>query len=1050
MADQKEKRQRLALAICDFLSSSIKNGIIKEDDAEGIEVAIQCIGEAFGVDPEQPGSLSIKPATLPTIFDVFLQTQKKVAGKSEPSKAEEKEAQKAKAEALKTQGNKLMAEKKYDEAIQKYTEAVELDPSNAVFYANRAAAYSQKGDHENAVEDAKLSVEADPDYSKGYSRMGHAYFCLGKFAEAVDSYDRGLRLDPGNASMKQSQAAAQQKLNETTGGVSRSGGSEDAAGAGGLPGMGGPGGMDFASMLSNPNFMSMASQMMSNPAVSQMLNNPAVAQMAQNLMQDPSALQNLMSNPDIAKMAAGLSDKKQSGDRENMRAFVSNIDTPLGHNLSRVLSLTVVGSRRDAEPEEEEGSTAEEGEKVPTKNSGDGTRDTYKISGTLSRPKIREEDDGAAGQGTIQPSLPGNFVETGDKKKDSARKEQIERFAVAGRAGKWVSDIVNNDDREELRKSLLAADVIIYDLVQSLDEATWAIDMLSEISDSFVDRPKVFIGVSSVMTWARTKVDQDDPEAFLAEDEYRRRKPHPNFKTHITVEKNIIKAGKKSALQTYVVAAGLIYHSGDSIFHYLFKSAWHNEEELTCFGDGSNVLPTIHLDDLCNILVEVAETTPEAKYFLAIDESKNTLYEITKAISEGLSTGKVKKAPKELALVNKGLPQSDYDMLLVNLRLEPGHVKDMTFEWKYESGIVENINQLVQEYKDARGLHPLKVIVHGPPASGKTHISRQMATHYEIHYINVEIVIKEAVSRLELRIAEAAASEDSEEDVDGLKDFLEEVREACRANNGKYADHHVISFVKERLKSMPSRNQGYVLDGFPTKIEEASNLFKAANEDEGKEERGLQSTDDVIIPDFIISLEASDDFIKERIMNIPEASLELKNTEEVLVRRLEEFRSLNTEENTVLNFFDELEIHPFVIPIESKTAEFIIETVLAHLGTPRNYGPSAEQIAEKRRAEEEKKAKEAAAAEDERIKREKEESERQSKAVAEWNARMEDIRKQEQDVLEAQSVPLRNYLMKYVMPTLTSGLIEVCKARPEDPIDYLAEYLFKHNSIPSQ
>jgi adenylate kinase len=47
------------------------------------------------------------------------------------------------------------------------------------------------------------------------------------------------------------------------------------------------------------------------------------------------------------------------------------------------------------------------------------------------------------------------------------------------------------------------------------------------------------------------------------------------------------------------------------------------------------------------------------------------------------------------------------------------------------------------------------------------------------------------------------------------------------------------------------------------------------------------------------------------------------------------------------------------------------------------------------------------------------------------NARMEEIRKQEQEVLEAQSVPLRNYLMKYVMPTLTSGLIEVCKVRPE-------------------
>ncbi len=38
--------------------------------------------------------------------------------------------------------------------------------------------------------------------------------------------------------------------------------------------------------------------------------------------------------------------------------------------------------------------------------------------------------------------------------------------------------------------------------------------------------------------------------------------------------------------------------------------------------------------------------------------------------------------------------------------------------------------------------------------------------------------------------------------------------------------------------------------------------------------------------------------------------------------------------------------------------------------------------------------------------------------------------------------------MKHVIPTVTAGLIELCKVRPEDPIDYLAEYLFKVNIFP--
>lgn len=40
-------------------------------------------------------------------------------------------------------------------------------------------------------------------------------------------------------------------------------------------------------------------------------------------------------------------------------------------------------------------------------------------------------------------------------------------------------------------------------------------------------------------------------------------------------------------------------------------------------------------------------------------------------------------------------------------------------------------------------------------------------------------------------------------------------------------------------------------------------------------------------------------------------------------------------------------------------------------------------------------------------------------------------------MLEAQSVPIREYLKEQLMPTLTQGLIQCCKARPANPEDYL-------------
>jgi len=42
---------------------------------------------------------------------------------------------------LKAEGNNLFGQKKYDQAAVKFTEAIELDRSNAILYANRAACY---------------------------------------------------------------------------------------------------------------------------------------------------------------------------------------------------------------------------------------------------------------------------------------------------------------------------------------------------------------------------------------------------------------------------------------------------------------------------------------------------------------------------------------------------------------------------------------------------------------------------------------------------------------------------------------------------------------------------------------------------------------------------------------------------------------------------------------------------------------------------------------------------------------------------------------------
>ena len=51
------------------------------------------------------------------------------------------------------------------------------------------------------------------------------------------------------------------------------------------------------------------------------------------------------------------------------------------------------------------------------------------------------------------------------------------------------------------------------------------------------------------------------------------------------------------------------------------------------------------------------------------------------------------------------LQQSDFDMLLVSLRMDAVHAKEsMRIGWVSEAGMVENIAAVIKEYKDSRNL----------------------------------------------------------------------------------------------------------------------------------------------------------------------------------------------------------------------------------------------------------------------------------------------------------------------------------------------------------
>ncbi|KAJ8342007.1 hypothetical protein SKAU_G00319350 [Synaphobranchus kaupii] len=249
MADTK----RLAFSIIQFLHSQLNAESLSADVQESLEVAVQCLETAFGVSTEDQ-SLAVTK-TLPEIFASA--TIKCPAAETETPQVEVNpllhdptEEEIARAERLKSDGNEQMKLENFGAAAECYSKALKINPENAVYFCNRAAALSKMGNYAGAVRDCEHAIVIDPAYSKAYGRMGLALASLNKHTEAVGYYKRALDLDPENDTYKSNLKIAQQKMTEMP-----------------SPGIG----VDMAGFLSNPGFMSMAANMMNNPQVQQMM-----------------------------------------------------------------------------------------------------------------------------------------------------------------------------------------------------------------------------------------------------------------------------------------------------------------------------------------------------------------------------------------------------------------------------------------------------------------------------------------------------------------------------------------------------------------------------------------------------------------------------------------------------------------------------------------------------------------------------------------------------------------------------------------------------------
>ena len=90
------------------------------------------------------------------------------------------------AEAYNNRGIAYCQDGEYDQAIDSFSKAVELDPNYVEIYNNRGIAYYCKGDFNLSIRDFNKAIQWKPSLAEIYNNRGIVYIGKGGFDKAIE------------------------------------------------------------------------------------------------------------------------------------------------------------------------------------------------------------------------------------------------------------------------------------------------------------------------------------------------------------------------------------------------------------------------------------------------------------------------------------------------------------------------------------------------------------------------------------------------------------------------------------------------------------------------------------------------------------------------------------------------------------------------------------------------------------------------------------------------------------------------------------------------
>ena len=398
---------------------------------------------------------------------------------------------------------------------------------------------------------------------------------------------------------------------------------------------------------------------------------------------------------------------------------------------------------------------------------------------------------------------------------------------VSAKTAKWAN-VVQSNNVEQLRKHLMESDVVVYQLEDSVSEATSALKVLM---NGHYDEEKTFILISSTMTWSETEAaalaekaeaaeagdDESNPEEqeekeqpSYTEEEYTKRVPHVKYQLWKELEK-LCKKANSETLHTYCIFSGLQYGMGEDKLHPIFKQAWHlSDEGLPIFDKGANIVPMVHVQDLASLafrLGTIDAPIEGQRYFFAVDEGNASWKDIIGAINTNLGNGKAFSVPKHDLILYENV-----EHFIINLKVEIGKMGEVLEEdeWVSKTGFIENIGKVVDEFKKERKIQPLRAAVLGPPMSGKSFFGRELAAHYRVPCFSIYDIIKDyegQIDQLNDELMRLKFTQKEARTREKLLELRQKRAEAAAAAEGEDAEGKDEDAQEDKLKDDESDDE---------------------------------------------------------------------------------------------------------------------------------------------------------------------------------------------------------------------------------------------------